>query len=138
MYIDDNDNPTERRKRFRMALPWVFFLLLFSGAQYLMSSVETSWAKVLVAILPVLPLTWVMIEQVRFISRLDELQRRLHFDAGGYAGMLTCFLFLAWGIVEVSVLKAQLSFPPSSGVLVLPIFCAIYLLRYWHVTRRIS
>ena len=129
----------ERQFSIRLALPMAFFTFLVMGTPRLISSVASIWGKLLLALLPVLALIWATAVMVRHIARLDELQRRLHFEAGGFAGMLTCFLLFCWGVVEIpGVLQLLLDIPQLSAVAALPIFCASYCLRYWQLTQRVN
>jgi hypothetical protein len=77
-----------------------------------------------------LPLTWALLVLVRFIASLDELQRRVHSQAGGFASALTCLLVFTWGMLEMA------GVPSLRGVLVMPIFCGLYAAGVWYLTRK--
>ncbi len=128
----------ERRFKWRFAPPMAVYTLLLMVTPRLIDGVYSTWAKVLLAFLPLLPLIWAMAEFVRHASGMDEMQRRLHFEAGGVAGMLTCFLVFCWGVVELRGVSELAGLPQLHGVAILPLFCVIYLFHYWKTRRQIG
>jgi len=127
-----------RRFASRFAPPMAIYLVLLMGMPKLISSVNPTWIKMLLSFLPLLPVTWAMIELVRHVARLDELQRRLHFEAGGIAALLTCFLMFCWGLVELWGVTELAGLPRLNGVAVMPIFLVIFVFRYWKTRRQID
>ena len=63
-------------------------------------------------------------------ASLDELQRRVQFEAVATAGVLTCMLSFAWGMLEMAGL------PKLPIVLVMPLFSAAYGFGVWRATRK--
>ena len=125
-----SDDATHRRFARRFAPPMALHVLLLMTMIPLIRSAATPWHKVALALVPLLPLTWAMVELVRHVSGLDEMQRRQHFESGGIAGLITCFLVFSWTFMEMAGL------PPLPAVAVLPVFCAFYVVRYWQMTRQ--
>ena len=56
--------------------------------------------KVLLALLPTLPVVWVMWSVIRFLGQTDELQRRVHLESLAIAAGVTAFLTLTYGFLE--------------------------------------
>ena len=127
MFAEDNAAHRQFVKRFTP--PMALYLALLMGLMPHIRDAATPWLGVLLALLPLLALAWAMVELVRHIGRLDEMQRHQHFEAGGVAGLLTCVLVFAWGFMEMAGL------PRLPAVLVLPLFCGLYSVRYWQLTR---
>ena len=92
--------------------------------------VDPTWAKVLLSLLPIVPIGVALSELLRYVASLDELQRRLQFEAVATAGMLTCLLTFAWGMLEMAGL------PKLPIVLVTPLFCSTYGFGVWRATRK--
>ena len=55
---------------------------------------------VVLALLPTLPVIWVMWCLYLFLTRADELQRRIHLTALSVAAGVTAFLTLTYGFLE--------------------------------------
>lgn len=127
-----SDDATHRRFARRFAPPMALHVILLMALIPLIRAAETPWHRIVLALVPLLPLAWAMLALVRHISGLDEMQRRQHFESGGTAGLLTCFLVFCWSFLEMAGL------PPLPAAVVLPVFCTLYLARYWQMTRQAS
>jgi hypothetical protein len=92
--------------------------------------VDPTWAKVLLALLPLIPIGVALSEILRFVASLDELQRRLQFEAVATAGVLTCMLTFTWGMLEMA------GFPKLPIVLVTPLFSTAYGFGVWRASRK--
>jgi hypothetical protein len=66
----------------------------------LIPSVTRGWLQVLVAIAPVVPVIFVLASIVRLLSRIDEMQRRIHLEAMALAAGITALLALTCGFLE--------------------------------------
>jgi hypothetical protein len=53
-----------------------------------------------IAILPVIPAIFVMWAVIRAVRSLDELQRRIQFEAIIFSFLATCLLTLTWGFLQ--------------------------------------
>ncbi len=78
------------------------------------------WSKMLLMLVPVVPVLVAVSEILRYVRSLDELEQRVQFEAVCVAGVLTCLATFAWGLLEIAGL------PKMPVVLVLPLFCALY------------
>ncbi len=114
--------------RFLSAMGVYSVLIMISGST--IRHVDPTWAKVLLALLPIVPIGVALSELLRFVASLDELQRRLQFEAVATAGVLTCMLTFAWGMLEMA------GFPKLPIVLVTPLFSAAYGFGVWRATRK--
>ena len=53
-----------------------------------------------IALLPVIPAAFAMWAVIRGFRDLDELQRRIHFEAVVFSFLATCMLTLTWGFLQ--------------------------------------
>lgn len=96
-----------------------YVILVIVSITLLMSNPTAPW-RGLVAVLPVIPASVVVLAVVRYISRMDELQRRIQLDALGAAFGATALLTFTWGLLE------NAGFPQLSMVWVLPLMAVLW------------
>lgn len=90
---------------------------------------ETLW-HVPVALLPMIPTALGMLAFLRYLDRADELQRRIHLQAVGFAFAATAFITFTYGWLENAGL------PQLSMTLVLPLMVATWGIGMGIATRR--
>ncbi|HET8629938.1 MAG TPA: hypothetical protein VFL91_21165 [Thermomicrobiales bacterium] len=73
-----------------------------------------------VALLPVIPLCFALVAFLRFFRRMDELQRKIHFEALAFAFPVTIFLTVGYGFLE------SVGAPHLPTVLVGPLMIALW------------
>jgi hypothetical protein len=56
--------------------------------------------RYLFAALPVIPSAFAMWAAIRFFRGLDELQRRIQFEAIAFSFLGTCLISLNWGVLQ--------------------------------------
>ena len=116
------------RQRFLLAM------VAYSTAILLMLPIAKGdgpvWSKALLVLVPVVPILVAVGEILRYTRSLDELERRVQFEAVSIAALLTCLSTFAWGLLEIAGL------PKMPVVLVLPLFCALYGLATAYAARR--
>jgi hypothetical protein len=76
--------------------------------------------RAVVAALPVLPTCLALLVFVRYLGRMDELQRRIQLDAIAFAAGATAILTFTWGLLE------NAGFPHLSLIWVLPLLVALW------------
>ena len=83
-------------------------------------SPSSAWWRIPLALAPVIPAVFAMIAYMRFIGRIDELQRRIQFEGlafgFGGAGILT----FSYGFLE------NVGFPHISWLFVFPLMIALW------------
>lgn len=104
--------------RFFSAMGAYVALLLLSI--YVLQRNPEAWWRGLVAVLPAIPATLVVLAVVRYVERMDELQRRIHLGALGFAAAVTALLTFTWGLLE------NAGFPRISMLWVFPLMCALW------------
>ena len=103
-----------------MAVYAIVVLLSFHA----LNSIEATWLRILVALLPVLPMALAARAQLRFIRDCDELQRRIQLEAFALASLLLTMGAFALGLLVLAGvvrLNAGLAL-----VMVMPAFVLFY------------
>ena len=104
-------------REFGVAMAW--YVLVVVASISLMSGLGQP-IKTVVALAPLIPATFALVAYLRFVSRMDELGRRIQLEAlafaFGAAGMLT----FAYGFLE------NAGFPQLSYIWVFPLMIALW------------
>ena len=112
----------------------VYSLTLFASIYLIRRGIESVPLRGLVAVLPVLPIGWMMLAALRYLREVDELQRRIETEAIGIASLLVSLLYFAGGMLE----KAEV-IRMDAGVAmiwVFPLLCGTYGIAKMILTRR--
>jgi O-antigen/teichoic acid export membrane protein len=76
--------------------------------------------RVLVVLVPIIPLAFALRAYVRFLGRMDELARRIQLEALGFAFGAAGMLTLSYGFLE------GVGFPELSYIWVFPLMIALW------------
>lgn len=96
------------------------YVVLLIVSVYLLENNPTAPWRGFVAVLPAIPTVLGLLAFIRFLGRMDELQRRIHFDAIAFAAGTTAILTFTWGLLE------NAGFPHISLIWVLPLMAALW------------
>lgn len=111
-----------------------YSLTLFASILLIKRGIEPVPLRGLVAVLPVLPIGWMMLAALRYLREIDELQRRIETEAIGIASLLVSMLYFAGGLLQkakVIDLDAAMAM-----IWVFPLLCAAYGIAKMVLTRR--
>ena len=111
-----------------------YSLTLFASIFLIKRGIESVPLRGLVAVLPVLPIGWMMLAALRYLREVDELQRRIETEAIGAASLLVALLYFAGGMLQ----KAKV-IDIDAGIAmiwVFPLLCATYGIAKMILTRR--
>ena len=111
-----------------------YSLALFASIFLIRRGIESVPLRGLVAVLPVLPIGWMMLAALRYLREIDELQRRIETEAIGAASLLVSLLYFAGGMLQrakVIDLDAGVAM-----IWVFPLLCATYGIAKMVLTRR--
>lgn len=89
-----------RRYQTRVAVAMVLYMALIAATVHLLKSGVVGPLRIALALLPALPIAWVMAAVIRYLSQADELQRRVHVEALAIAAGVAAFLSLSYGLLE--------------------------------------
>lgn len=112
----------------------VYSLSLFASIFLIRRGIESVPLRGLVAVLPVLPIGWMMLAALRYLREVDELQRRIETEAIGAASLLVSLVYFAGGMLQ----KAKV-IDLDAGIAmiwVFPLLCATYGIAKMILTRR--
>lgn len=112
----------------------LYSLTLVASIWWIRQGIESLPLRGLVAVLPVLPIAWMMHAALRYLREIDELQRRIETEAIGAASLLVALVYFAGGMLE----KAEV-IGMDAGIAmiwVFPMLCGIYGIAKMILTRR--
>lgn len=113
------------RWQLRVIVPaFVVYMLLVIYVLPLEAGIATPWLKALVVLSPLAPLLLIAWAVVRYVNRCDEMERRQHLEAAGFALVVVSLVAMALGLLAAARLIVV------NGVLVLlmvlPALCVVY------------
>ncbi len=104
-------------------------VVLIASIAIINAQPEAPW-RFAVALLPIIPAIGVLVGILRQMGRLDELQRRIHFEAIAFAFAGTALLTFSYGFVE------NVGLPHLSWFFVWPIMASLWVIGTGIATRR--
>jgi hypothetical protein len=126
----DQLKKTQRKYTIELLAALVAYIpVLFLSITYLKANPESAW-RIPIAIAPVLPAALIPLIVVRYIRRLDELERRITLEALGFAFGCSAVGTLAIGFLE------NAGFPRLSWTFVWPIMGLFWCVGKVLATRR--
>ena len=108
-----------------------YALALFVTITLLNAYPDAVW-RVPLALVPVVPLIFALLAFVRFLGRMDELQRRVQLEALAFAFGGTALLTFSYGFLQI------VGFPQVSWFAVWPIMAALWIVGLYLANRRYS
>jgi hypothetical protein len=98
----------------------VAYALLLPVCIWLMRQVGDSPVRYLLALLPVVPVAFGLWAFIRYLGEMDEMQRRIQFEAFGFSLGCTALVTFTLGFLE------RADFPQIGMVWVLPMMIAFW------------
>ena len=98
----------------------VAYVILLLLSIYLLENNPTAPWRGVVAALPAIPTILGLLAFIRYLGRMDELQRRIQLDAISFAAGATAILTFTWGLLE------NAGFPHLSLIWVLPLMAVLW------------
>lgn len=89
-----------RRHRTHVLVAMSLYVLTLFICVKVLKTTPPGNLRILLALLPTLPVIWVMWSLYVFLTRADELQRRVHLEALAVAAGITAFFSLTYGFLE--------------------------------------
>jgi hypothetical protein len=112
----------------------LYSLTLFASIWWIRQGIASLPLRGLVAVLPVLPIGWMMHAALRYLREIDELQRRIETEAIGIGSLLVALLYFAGGMLEkADVIRMDAG---VAMIWVFPLLCGIYGIAKMILTRR--
>ncbi len=114
--MSERSRAVERRYVREFMPAMIVYMLDMLYVWPLQKAMETGWLKMATALLPVLPIAWVIVASIRYVLGGDERERRQHLEA------------LAIGVAIVSVASMALGFLVAAKVIVIDAGLALLLI----------
>lgn len=96
-----------------------YLVLLIVSIGLIQANPHASW-RLAVAVLPVIPAIFGALALVRYVGKIDELQRRIQLDGFAFSFGVTAILTFTYGFLENAGL------PPISFIWVLPLMIFLW------------
>ncbi len=81
----------------------VLFVLAYFVARALLKQELGEGLRVLAALIPVFPFSWMLWEMIKGVRQLDELEQRIQLEALVVAFPLTLILMMTLGLLEIAI-----------------------------------
>jgi hypothetical protein len=98
----------------------VAYVVVLLTSVWLLNRDPLSPWRLAIALAPVIPAIFALVAFVRFLGRMDELQRRIQFDAIALSFGATAILTFAYGFLE------GVGFPHLSWIWILPLMVMLW------------
>ncbi|HVC37814.1 MAG TPA: hypothetical protein VNF46_05370 [Gammaproteobacteria bacterium] len=89
-----------RRYKYHVFMAMGLYIMVLFVCIHYLKTTPPGALRIVLALLPTLPVTWVMWSLFMFLTRADELQRRVHLESLALAAGVTAFLSLTYGFLE--------------------------------------
>ena len=106
------------------------YVVLLPLSIFAYRAVDQEALKALIAVVPIIPTFFGLVAIVRAVRRMDELERRVHFEAVAFAFAATGLLTFTYGLLE------NLDFPRISLTWVMPLMIVLWALGQALARRR--
>ncbi len=125
--------PIQKRYQREFAIAMFGYVVVLFGSIWLLKTHGAGfalWFRSLLALLPVLPISFVARAITRSIRASDELERQVALEAAGIAGLLVGVGFFSVGLLAAAKVIALEG--SAVAIWVFPILCGTYgLARAW-------
>jgi len=120
------------RKRYlkELASSMAAYTAMVAVSVWLLKGHERSLLGYLFALLPLIPSAFAVWVTIRFFRGLDELQRRIQFEAIAFSFLGTCLVSLNWGVLE------RAGLPPADVLTVALLLMGLYMIGILIACRR--
>lgn len=110
----------------------VGYVLVLFASTYIIKADPDAWWRVPLAVAPVVPAFFALLSFIRYLGRMDELQRQIQLEAIAFGAGATAILSFGYGFLE------NVGFPDISLIFVLPLLVALWGLGACIASRKYS
>jgi len=96
------------------------YVVLLPLSIFAYRAVDQDALRAIIAVVPVVPTLLGLVAILRAVRRMDELERRIHFEAVAFAFAATALLTFTYGLLE------NVDFPRVSLTWILPLMVALW------------
>lgn len=106
------------------------YVISIIGTRLILNNMEASPWRIAINLLPIIPVGFLIIVFMRYLTAIDELQQKIQLHAIGFAAGTTGLLTFAYGFLELE------GFPQFSTFLVFPMMVMLWGLGLSYFSRR--
>ncbi|MDO5611240.1 MAG: hypothetical protein Q4G62_10810 [Pseudomonadota bacterium] len=133
----DEDASSQASRDFtRVAIPAmaIYAVLIAASLVLLKRGIEPVALRAVISVLPVLPMLWFIRGFLRYLRRIDELQKQIELEGIGVAAMLVSMLYFAGGFLQLAKVIDIAS--GAAMIWVFPLMCLGYAIGKFNAMRR--
>jgi hypothetical protein len=123
-------NQASKRYARDFTVTMILYAILIIASRLILNSLGDSPLRFPIALLPVIPVIFLILAFMRFLAGIDELQQKIQLQAIGFAAGTTGLLTFAYGFLELA------GFPEFSTFLIFPMMIMFWGLGLAFVSRR--
>ncbi len=123
-------NQASKRYAREFIIAMLAYAVVIIASQLALNNLGDSPWRFLLALLPVIPVLFLVSGFVRYLSEIDELQQRIQLQAIGFAAGTTGLLTFAYGFLEL------VGFPRFSLFFVFPMMVMLWGIGLSYFSRR--
>lgn len=113
------------RRQVRVIVPaFLVYMLVVLYVMPLANRLTLPWLKAVVVLSPMLPVLFIAWAVIRCVNRCDEMERRQHLEAAGFAVVVVGVACMSLGLLAAAKLVAANG--PLVLLMVLPALCVVY------------
>ncbi len=113
---------SEKKYMQRMLVSMIFYLGLTYGSVWILKNQEIAHVplKILIAVMPMVPLVWAYRAIIAHVRSMDEFQRKIQFEAVVFAAVITGFVAGTYGFLQNAGL------PPLDVIWIMPMLITLW------------
>ena len=124
------DRVTKRYLREFILAMTVYVIAIILSVTLIEQTPRDSVLRILWAVMPIVPIFFVLAAFMRYLGGIDELQQRIQLQAIGFAAGATSLLTFVYGLLE------NVGFAPLSVIYVFPLMVTLWGLSLTYFSRR--
>lgn len=123
-------NQATRRYARDFTVTMIAYVIVVIISRLTLNNMEDSPWRFAIALLPIVPVIFLMAAFMRYLTAIDELQQKIQLQAIGFAAGTTGLLTFAYGFLEL------VGFPQFSTFLIFPLMIILWGLGLSYFSRR--
>jgi hypothetical protein len=123
-------NQASKRYARDFTITMIAYVIMLITSRLILNNIEDSPWRFAIAMLPVIPVIFLILAFLRYLAGIDELQQRIQLQAIGFAAGTTGLLTFAYGFLELA------GFPQLSTFFIFPMMVMLWGLGLAYFTRR--
>ena len=123
-------NQAAKRYTREFTVTMIAYTVVIIASSLMLNDLEASPWHFPIALLPIIPVVFMIMAFMRYLAAIDELQQKIQLQAIGFAAGTTGLLTFAYGFLEL------VGFPQFSIFLVFPMIIMLWGLGLAFFTRR--